>query len=218
MVATSTEPPAAPSVGSRASTLSAVRVSAWFGTNKVLEQVSLTMPAAAVTALIGPSGCGKSTFLRILNRLHESVPSAKMAGEVLLNGEDIYAPDRSHHRDAPPNRHGVPEAEPVPGDVDRRQRHLWSSFLGRPPPSAGSRRPRRGVPDPRRTVERGEGPAHGRRWRALRGTAAAVVHRSLARRRSRRAAHGRAVLGSRPDVDAVHRGDDRASWRPTSRS
>jgi phosphate transport system ATP-binding protein len=50
------------------------------------------MPAASVTALIGPSGCGKSTFLRILNRMHEAVPSAQLAGEVLLNGKDIYTP------------------------------------------------------------------------------------------------------------------------------
>jgi phosphate transport system ATP-binding protein len=72
--------------------LEAQRVSAWFGTNKVLDRVSLSMPPGTVTALIGPSGCGKSTFLRILNRMHESVPSAKLAGEVRLNGEDIYAP------------------------------------------------------------------------------------------------------------------------------
>jgi phosphate transport system ATP-binding protein len=71
--------------------LAARNVSAWFGSNKVLERVSLTMPARTVTALIGPSGCGKSTFLRILNRMHESVASAKLAGEVLLNGQDIYA-------------------------------------------------------------------------------------------------------------------------------
>ena len=45
-----------------------------------------------VTALIGPSGCGKSTFLRLLNRMHELVPSASLAGEVLLDGEDIYRP------------------------------------------------------------------------------------------------------------------------------
>ena len=73
--------------------LDARNISAWFGTNKVLEKVSLSMPPAAVTALIGPSGCGKSTFLRILNRMHESVPSAKLGGEVRLNGEDIYAPE-----------------------------------------------------------------------------------------------------------------------------
>jgi phosphate transport system ATP-binding protein len=73
--------------------LDADRISAWFGTNKVLERVSLSMPPGTVTALIGPSGCGKSTFLRILNRMHELVPSAKLAGEVRLNGVDIYAAD-----------------------------------------------------------------------------------------------------------------------------
>jgi phosphate transport system ATP-binding protein len=67
-------------------------ISAWFGSHKVLEQVSLVMPAGQVTALIGPSGCGKSTFLRILNRMHELVPSARLAGEVMLDGRDIYAP------------------------------------------------------------------------------------------------------------------------------
>ncbi len=79
-------------VSGHAARLEALGVSAWFGSNKVLERVSLTMPERSVTALIGPSGCGKSTFLRILNRLHESVPSAALAGEVRLNGDDIYAP------------------------------------------------------------------------------------------------------------------------------
>jgi phosphate transport system ATP-binding protein len=67
-------------------------VSAWFGDHKVLEQVSLHMPANRVTALIGPSGCGKSTFLRILNRMHELVPGSALAGSVLLDGNDIYGP------------------------------------------------------------------------------------------------------------------------------
>jgi phosphate transport system ATP-binding protein len=71
-------------------TLEARSVSAWFGDRKVLDQVSLFMPAGSVTALIGPSGCGKSTFLRILNRMHELIPSATLAGEVLLSGSDIY--------------------------------------------------------------------------------------------------------------------------------
>jgi phosphate transport system ATP-binding protein len=52
------------------------------------------MPGGAVTALIGSSGCGKSTFLRILNRMHELIPGAKLAGEVLLDGSDIYDPGR----------------------------------------------------------------------------------------------------------------------------
>jgi phosphate transport system ATP-binding protein len=75
-------------------TLVAKDVSAWFGDNKVLDRVSLEMPAGRVTALIGPSGCGKSTFLRILNRMHELVPSASLAGEVLLDGVDLYAAER----------------------------------------------------------------------------------------------------------------------------
>ncbi|MGO9558889.1 MAG: phosphate ABC transporter ATP-binding protein [Acidimicrobiales bacterium] len=75
----------------RGARLDAINVSAWFGTNRVLSRVSLSMPPGTVTALIGPSGCGKSTFLRILNRMHELVPSAKLAGQVNLSGQDIYA-------------------------------------------------------------------------------------------------------------------------------
>jgi phosphate transport system ATP-binding protein len=60
----------------------------------VLDRVSLEMPAGQVMALIGPSGCGKSTFLRILNRMHEMIPGASMAGEVLLEGHDVYDPAR----------------------------------------------------------------------------------------------------------------------------
>jgi phosphate transport system ATP-binding protein len=74
--------------------LDAVDVSAWFGDTQVLDGVSLSMRPSIITALIGPSGCGKSTFLRILNRMHESVPGAQLAGEVRLDGEDIYAPGR----------------------------------------------------------------------------------------------------------------------------
>jgi phosphate transport system ATP-binding protein len=69
-------------------------ITAWFGSHKVLDRVSLTMRAGEITALIGPSGCGKSTFLRILNRMHELVPSAQLAGQVLLDGEDIYDPGK----------------------------------------------------------------------------------------------------------------------------
>ncbi len=71
--------------------LAAVGVCAWFGDTQVLDDVTLAVRPRSVTALIGPSGCGKSTFLRILNRMHESVPGAKMAGDVLLDGQDIYA-------------------------------------------------------------------------------------------------------------------------------
>ncbi len=76
------------------SALEARNISAWFGDHNVLDRVSLNMPGGVITSLIGPSGCGKSTFLRILNRMHELVPSASLAGEVLLDGQDIYDPAR----------------------------------------------------------------------------------------------------------------------------
>jgi len=65
---------------------------AWFGNHHALAGVSLQFPARSVTGLIGPSGCGKSTYLRLLNRMHEFIPNAAMAGEVRLHGQDIYAP------------------------------------------------------------------------------------------------------------------------------
>jgi phosphate transport system ATP-binding protein len=77
--------------GSGRASLLASDVSAWFGKRKVLERCSLSMDARKVTALIGPSGCGKSTFLRILNRMHEVVPGAQVAGSIELDGVDIYS-------------------------------------------------------------------------------------------------------------------------------
>jgi phosphate transport system ATP-binding protein len=68
-------------------------VSVWFGKRKVLEGVNIAFPKNTVTALIGPSGCGKSTFIRTLNRLHELIPGAALAGEVLYEGNDIYSPE-----------------------------------------------------------------------------------------------------------------------------
>jgi phosphate transport system ATP-binding protein len=78
-----------------AATLATNDVCAWFGTHLVLEGVTLTMPAGEVTALIGPSGCGKSTFLRLLNRMHELVPTAALDGEVRLDGTEIYSEMRA---------------------------------------------------------------------------------------------------------------------------
>ena len=70
--------------------LEARSIHAWFGQNHVLSDISLDFYSGTVTALIGPSGCGKSTFIRILNRMHEFIPTAAMAGEVLLDGKDVY--------------------------------------------------------------------------------------------------------------------------------
>ncbi|MBO9523932.1 MAG: phosphate ABC transporter ATP-binding protein [Nocardioidaceae bacterium] len=80
--------------GAGPAALEAEAISAWFSRRKVLDRVSLTSEPGQVTALIGPSGCGKSTFLRILNRMHELVPGAALAGSVRLDGVDVYDADR----------------------------------------------------------------------------------------------------------------------------
>ncbi|HST03840.1 MAG TPA: phosphate ABC transporter ATP-binding protein PstB [Chloroflexia bacterium] len=64
-------------------------LNAWFGNFQAIRDVSVQMKPGAITALIGPSGSGKSTFLRCLNRMHEAVPGARAAGEVVLDGENI---------------------------------------------------------------------------------------------------------------------------------
>jgi phosphate transport system ATP-binding protein len=67
-------------------------LTAWFGTHCILAGIDVEMPPGSITAIIGPSGCGKSTFLRTLNRMHELVPGAAMAGSVRLDEVDIYGP------------------------------------------------------------------------------------------------------------------------------
>ncbi len=70
--------------------LEARNINVWFNNHHVLSDVNLRFPKNSVTALIGPSGCGKSTFIRTLNRMHELLPGAKFAGEVMLDGADVY--------------------------------------------------------------------------------------------------------------------------------
>ncbi|MDR2720199.1 MAG: phosphate ABC transporter ATP-binding protein PstB [Nitrososphaerota archaeon] len=70
--------------------MQAINVDAWFGQKQILKAVSLAVKPNSVTAIIGPSGCGKSTLLRCFNRMHELVPNAKMSGQIMLDGENIY--------------------------------------------------------------------------------------------------------------------------------
>ncbi len=69
------------------------KVTAFYGPKRAIEDVSIQFQAKAVSALIGPSGCGKTTLLRCLNRIHETDPSARVTGSVLLDGTNIYEPD-----------------------------------------------------------------------------------------------------------------------------
>ena len=65
-------------------------VSVFYGEKQALFDIDLDIGERMVTALIGPSGCGKSTFLRCLNRMNDTIPIARVTGELLLDGEDIY--------------------------------------------------------------------------------------------------------------------------------
>jgi phosphate transport system ATP-binding protein len=65
-------------------------LNAYFGSNHAIRDIDITISANQVTAIIGPSGCGKSTLIRCFNRMHEVVPAARVEGEVLLDGDDIY--------------------------------------------------------------------------------------------------------------------------------
>jgi phosphate transport system ATP-binding protein len=72
-----------------------VGLDAFFGASRIVRDVSFAVEPGQVTAIIGPSGCGKSTLLRCLNRMHETVPNARVEGEVRFGGRDIYAPEVS---------------------------------------------------------------------------------------------------------------------------
>jgi phosphate transport system ATP-binding protein len=76
-----------------AATFAVRNLSMWYGAKEAIKNVTIDIPAKRVTAIIGPSGCGKSTFLRGLNRMHELVPRARVAGEVLFDGRNLYAPE-----------------------------------------------------------------------------------------------------------------------------
>jgi phosphate transport system ATP-binding protein len=69
------------------------RLHAWYGRTAAVRDVTITCPAASVTAIIGPSGCGKSTLLRCINRMHESVPGARVEGEVRIGETCVYDGD-----------------------------------------------------------------------------------------------------------------------------
>ena len=62
----------------------------WYGQTQALKNINIEIPEKSITALIGPSGCGKSTFLKTLNRMNDLIPSVKITGEVLYNGENIF--------------------------------------------------------------------------------------------------------------------------------
>ncbi|GGM14726.1 phosphate ABC transporter ATP-binding protein PstB [Deinococcus aerophilus] len=71
--------------------LSARNVNIFYGDKQAVQNVSLDVQRGTVNALIGPSGCGKTTFLRAINRMHDLTPGARVTGQILLDGQDVYA-------------------------------------------------------------------------------------------------------------------------------
>ncbi|MBR4980935.1 MAG: phosphate ABC transporter ATP-binding protein [Lachnospiraceae bacterium] len=72
--------------------ISARNLALWYGDNKALKEVSISIPEKSITAFIGPSGCGKSTFLKTLNRMNDLVPSVRIEGTVEYAGKNIFDP------------------------------------------------------------------------------------------------------------------------------
>ncbi len=70
--------------------ISADKVNVFYGDTHAIKDVSVEIPANAVTSFIGPSGCGKSTFLRCLNRMNDTIPICRVTGDIAIDGEDIY--------------------------------------------------------------------------------------------------------------------------------
>ena len=166
---------------------------------------------------------------------HAGPPGHRAHRAVRLRQVDV-PPDPQPHARARPDRRarGIGACSTATTSTRRRQRptetrrdigmvfqkpnpfpamSIYDNVLAGPKltrtPVARSGRARRGEPSARRAVERGAQPPRGPRRRALRRTAATALHRTRARDPPAGAAHGRAVLGARPDVDAPDRGDDR---------
>ncbi len=68
-------------------------LNAFYGKTHAIRDISLDVSSLSVTAVIGPSGCGKSTFIRCINRIHETIPGAKVSGRVMIDGKNIYEHD-----------------------------------------------------------------------------------------------------------------------------
>ncbi len=79
-------------VGALSNKIQALHFDFYYGKFQALNDLSLAIKERSITALIGPSGCGKSTFLRAINRMHDQNPTARAAGRIFLDGQDIYGP------------------------------------------------------------------------------------------------------------------------------
>ena len=177
-----------------------------------VEDVSLTIEPRTVTAFIGPSGCGKSTFLRTLNRMHEVIPGARVEGEVLIDGNNLYGPgvDPVLVR----RQVGMVFQRPNPFPTMSIRDNVLAGVEAQQPAHVEERTPttssRSRCSGANLWNEVKDRLAHAG-LRPLGRPAAASVHRPRHRGLPRGHPHGRAVLGPRPDLDPRHRGPHRGA-------
>jgi phosphate transport system ATP-binding protein len=122
--------------------MSARNVNVYYGEKQAIQNVSIDVDTDNVTAFIGPSGCGKSTFLRTLNRMNDTVASARVDRRNHARRRGYLLLRHGRGAAARPRRHGVPEAQSLP-QVDLRQHRLWPAHP----------RPRQGKADLDQIVE-----------------------------------------------------------------
>jgi len=168
-------------------------VNLWYGEKQALFDVNLEMFDRSVTALIGPSGCGKSTFLRCLDRMNDVIDGCRVEGDIRLDGEDVYAPrvDPVQLR----ARVGMVFQKPNPFPKSIFENVAYGPRIhGLCKSKAEYAEIDEGGP-----LGGGEGPPGRVGYRPVGWPAAAALHRPRHLREPRSPAHGRAVLGARPD-------------------
>ena len=143
LVAQTVQTPSQPRIlGERPVKITARDVNVYYGDKHAIKNLSIDIPDRAVSAFIGPSGCGKSTFLRSINRMNDTIPSCRVTGDIMVDGQNIY--DRDLDVVQLRARIGMVFQKPNPfPEIDLRQRRL------RPEDPRLARRPRRSRRDRR---------------------------------------------------------------------
>ena len=179
----------------------------YYGDNRALKNINVSLYQGKVTAFIGPSGCGKSTLLRVLNRMYDLYPNQRATGHVTLDNEDILSP--SQDLNLLRAKVGMVFQKPTPFPMTIFENIAFGITLVRAAVEVGTGRPGQARAGARGALGRSQGQARRQRAFALRRPAAAPVHRAHRRGAARGDPVRRAVLGARSDLHRQDRGADR---------
>ena len=189
----------APQPGQTRYAIRAQDLNVYYGGFQAVRDVNLSVERNKITAMIGPSGCGKSTVLRCFNRMNDLIPSRAGGGGSALQRPKYLCQEYRPGGSAPPCRHGLPKAKPLP------QEHLRQHRLGRAHQRLQGQHGRTGrsIVARRRAVGRSQRQAARERAGAFGRAAAAAVHRPHHRRQARHHPDGRTVFGAGPHRHAA---------------